>query len=328
MKFKKLLWLFILSLLVISGCAKKEEVQTSDPVDVKVAALKGPTAMGLVKFMNDVDEKTVTSNNYQFEILASVDEVAPKIVKGEVNIAAVPANLASVIYNNSNAEVEALAVNTLGVLYICQTGDSVKTVQDLANKTIYASGKGASPEYVLNYILEKNGLEVGKDVNIEWKNEHTEVVSAMAQDENAIAMLPQPFVSVVQAKNENINVALDLTKEWNAIENNSQLITGVVIARKDFIESNPEAVKDFMAKYKESVEYVNANVDDAAKLVGQYDIVPEPIAKKAIPQSNITFITGEQMKNDLSGYLNVLFESNPKSVGGEIPKDDFYYEEK
>lgn len=328
MKFKKLLWLFILSLLVISGCAKKEAVKTSDPVDVKVAALKGPTAMGLVKFMNDVDEKTVTSNNYQFEILASVDEVAPKIVKGEVNIAAVPANLASVIYNNSNAEVEVLAVNTLGVLYICQTGDSVKTVQDLANKTIYASGKGASPEYVLNYILEKNGLEVGKDVNIEWKNEHTEVVSAMAQDENAIAMLPQPFVSVVQAKNENINVALDLTKEWNAIENNSQLITGVVIARKDFIESNPEAVKDFMAKYKESVEYVNANVDDAAKLVGQYDIVPEPIAKKAIPQSNITFITGEQMKNDLSGYLNVMFESNPKSVGGEIPKDDFYYEEK
>lgn len=327
MKIKNLFCLLIVFLMLISGCTSKpKEVAFETSVDVKIATLKGPTSMGLVKFMNDVDEKIITGNNYQFEILSAVDEIAPKIVKGEVDIATVPANLASVIYNNSKGAVEVLAINTLGVLYICQIGDSVKTVKDLTNKTIYASGKGATPEYVLNYILSKNGLEVGKDVNVEWKNEHAECVSALAQDENGIAMLPQPFVSVAQTKNEKINIALDLTKEWNSIENSGELITGVVIARKDFIEKQPGAISDFMANYKASVEYVNLNIDDAAKLVGKYDIVLEPIAQKAIPHSNITFITGTEMKTKLSEYLNVLFSLNPKSVGGELPKDDFYYE--
>ena len=327
MKIKNLFCLLIVFLMLISGCTSKpKEVAFETSVDVKIATLKGPTSMGLVKFMNDVDEKIITGNNYQFEILSAVDEIAPKIVKGEVDIATVPANLASVIYNNSKGAVEVLAINTLGVLYICQIGDSVKTVKDLANKTIYASGKGATPEYVLNYILSKNGLEVGKDVNVEWKNEHAECVSALAQDENGIAMLPQPFVSVAQTKNEKINIALDLTKEWNSIENSGELITGVVIARKDFIEKQPGAISDFMANYKASVEYVNLNIDDAAKLVGKYDIVLEPIAQKAIPHSNITFITGTEMKTKLSEYLNVLYSLNPKSVGGELPKDDFYYE--
>lgn len=313
----------LITLVGFTSCGTK-----ADPVDVNVMALKGPTAMGMVKFMKDVDDKAIDDNNYNFEIVSAIDEVTPALVKGEVDIAAVPANMASVLYNNQDKNIQVLAVNTLGVLYICETGDSVKTVKDLKGKTIYASGKGATPEYALNYILEGNGLVPGKDVKIEWKSEHSECVAAIAKDENAIAMLPQPFVSAAQVKNPKINVALDLTKEWDSLQeekDDSTLITGVVVARKDFIEKNPEAVEAFLENYKKSVDYVNENTEDAAKLVGEYDIVPAKVAEKALPQCNIVLLTGDEMEDKLSGYLEILAKQNAKAVGGKVPEDDFYY---
>lgn len=300
-----------------------------EPVAVNAAALKGPTAMGLVKFMNDVDEGAATDNDYAFEIAASPDELTPKIAKGELDIACVPANLASVLYNNTEGGVQVLAVNTLGVLYICDRDGSVNSVADLAGKTIYASGKGSTPEYALNYILEKNGLTPGTDVTIEWKSEHAECVAAMAEDPQAIALLPQPFVTTAQMKDDSIRVALDLTKEWDAVQDGSDdassLITGVVVARTAFVEEHPEAVASFMQHYKDSVDFVNADVDAAAELVGSYDIVPAAVAKQALPACNIVCIEGDEMKEQLSGYLGVLFEQNPKAVGGALPGDDFYY---
>ena len=258
--------------------------------------------------------------------------MTPKIVRGETDIAAVPANLASVLYNNTQGEVQVLAVNTLGVLYIVESGDSVNSVEDLRGKTIYASGKGATPEYALNYILSENGIDPEKDVTIEWKSEHAECLAALLAEDNAIAMLPQPFVTTAQTKSDKIQVRLDLTAEWDAIQTNSeapsQLITGVVVVRKQYAQENPEAVEAFLKSYAESVEYVNANVEDAAQLVGKYEIVPAAVAQKAIPACNITCITGADMQQKLSGYLNVLFEQNPKAVGGALPADDFYYNAK
>lgn len=306
-----------------------QEEQTADPVDVRVAALKGPTAMGMVQMMDDVDAGNVDTENYTFEIDASADLVTPKLIQGEIDIAAVPANLASVLYNKTEGGIQVLAINTLGVLYIVENGDSVNSVADLAGKTIYASGKGSTPEYALNFILEKNGLDPESDVTIEWKSEHSECVSALAQDPDGIAMLPQPFVTTAQAKNPDLKVALDLTEEWDKVMENetekSRLLTGVVVVRKEFAEENPEAVADFMERYAASVEYVNNNVEDAAKLVGGYDIVTEDVAVKAIPECNIVCIQGEDMKEQLSGYLSVLNEQNPESVGGALPEDDFYY---
>lgn len=306
-----------------------QEEQTADPVDVRVAALKGPTAMGMVQMMDDVDAGNVDTENYTFEIDASADLVTPKLIQGEVDIAAVPANLASVLYNKTKGGIQVLAINTLGVLYIVENGDSVNSVADLAGKTIYASGKGSTPEYALNFILEKNGLDPASDVTIEWKSEHSECVSALAQDPDGIAMLPQPFVTTAQAKNPDLKVALDLTEEWDKVMENetekSRLLTGVVVVRKEFAEENPEAVADFMDRYAASVEYVNNNVEDAAKLVAGYDIVTEDVAVKAIPECNIVCIQGEDMKEQLSGYLAVLNEQNPESVGGALPGDDFYY---
>lgn len=312
---------------VSSAASESQAAPAADPVDVNVLALKGPTAMGMVQFMNEAETGKTPDNNYQFSIVAAVDEVAPKLVKGEADIAAVPANLASVLYNNTKGGVQVLAINTLGVLYIVENGDAVKSISDLEGKTIYASGKGATPEYALNYVLAQNGLT--DKVTIEWKSEHAECLAALTANENAIAMLPQPFVTTAQTKAENIRVALDLTQEWDKLQADakepSALITGVVVARSEFVKENPDAVSAFLDHYKTSVDYVNANTADAAALVEKYEIVPAAIAAKALPQCNITFIEGSDMKDKLSGYLNVLFEQNPKSVGGTVPADEFYY---
>lgn len=305
------------------------EAAAAAPSDVRVMALKGPTAMGLVEFMNRADSGELIDNNYQFAIAATPDEVVPKLAQGEIDMAAIPANLASVLYNNTKGAIEVLGINTLGVLYIVESGESVQSVEDLRGKTIYATGKGNTPESVLNYILSENGIDPAADLTIEWKSEAAECLSALMADENAIAMLPQPFVANAQMKSENIRVALDLTAEWDAIqkenEDPSTVVTGVVVARKEFIEQHPEAVSAFMDHYQESVAYVNENVEAAAQLIEQYDIVKAPVAQKALPLCNIVFIEGKEMQSKLSGYLNVLFEQNPKSVGGNLPAEDFYF---
>lgn len=306
-----------------------EEEPAADPVAVRTSALKGPTAMGLVKFMSEADAGELTDNDYTFQIVASPDEVTPLIAKGEVDIAAVPANLASVLYNKNDAGVRAIAINTLGVLYICELGDSIQSVEDLRGTTIYASGKGSTPEYGLQYVLEKNGLTVGEDVQIEWKSEHAECVQALATAEGeAVAMLPQPFVTTAQTQNDKIRVALDLTEEWDKVQTGdekSSMITGVAIVRSEFADENPAAVDAFLGHYKASVDYVNDDLEAAAQLVGDYDIVPAQVAVKAIPECNIVCVTGADMKERLSGYLAVLADQNPEAVGGAVPGDDFYY---
>ena len=309
--------------------AAESTAPAADPVDVNVMALKGPTAMGMVEFMDQSDAGALTDNSYSFTIAATVDEVTPALAQGTADIAAVPANLASVLYSKPDLGVQVLAINTLGVLYIVESGDTVNSVADLKGKTIYASGKGATPEYALNYILTQNGIDPAADVTIEWKSEHAECLAALTAGENAIAMLPQPFVTTAQTKSDNIRVALDLTEEWDKLQTTSEtpsaLITGVVVARTDFIAEHPQAVSAFLDHYKESVDFVNSDVPAAAELVGKYDIVPAAVAAKAIPACNIVFIEGSEMKEKLSGYLSVLLEQEPKSVGGALPGDDFYY---
>ncbi|WP_238928348.1 ABC transporter substrate-binding protein [Bulleidia sp. zg-1006] len=313
-RFKKIIVTSLLALSSVACTVSKLEVQKEN---VKVVSLKGPTSMGLVKFMKDSEQE----KKYQFKIVSSVDEVTPLIAKGEVDIATVPANLSSVLYNNTKKSVKVLGINTLGVLYLVETGNQLKQLSDLKGKTIYASGKGATPEYSLRYLLEKNGI---RDVRIEWKSEHAEVVQALARDSKGIALLPEPFVSVVSTKNPKIHVALDLNKEWEKITG-SPLVTGVVIARKEFVEKYPDTVKDFLMKYEKSVSFVNSHGEEAAKLIGQYDIVKESIAKKALLNCPITLVQGNALKTQLANYLDILNRQNPKAIGGALPGDDFYY---
>lgn len=293
--------------------------------EVDVAALRGPTSMGLVKLMEE-SENGFTDNSYSFTLEGAPDAIVPLLVKGDIDAAAIPGNLASVLYNNTKGQIEVIAINTLGVLYIVENGDSFQSVDDLRGRTIYSAGKGSTPEYALQYILSSNGLEVGKDVFIEWKSEHAECVAALKADKNGCAMLPQPFAATAMMQDSNIRIALDLNDLWEE-KVGSVLITGVTVVRKDFASENPETLQAFMEDYASSVEYAQCDVPGAAALIGKYGIVPEKAALAALPYCRISFITGEEMKEALSEYLSILYDANPKSVGGALPDDGFYYTE-
>ncbi|PNT92334.1 ABC transporter substrate-binding protein [Clostridium thermosuccinogenes] len=303
---------------------EQSDEQKYEPVDIRIGGLKGPTSIGMVKLMESAEASTA-ANNYSFTIAGSADELTPKLIQGELDIAAVPANLASVLYNNTNKAIKLLAVNTLGVLYIVEKGSAIDSLDDLKGKTIYATGKGSVPEYNLRYLLSQNGIDPDKDVTIEWKTEPTEVVALFKETDGGIAMLPQPYVTVAQTQVEGLNIAVDLTQAWDELNNGSALITGVLVVRKEFAEKYPGQIAAFLDEYKLSTEYVNANVSEAAKLVEKFDIVKAAVAEKAIPYCNITYLEGAEMKDAMEGYLGVLFEQNPKSVGGVLPEDDFYY---
>lgn len=303
--------------------APKEETSKIDtPESVKIAALKGPTAMGLTYLMDNAEE---TGIPYDFTIAAAVDEISPMLIQGTTDLACVPANLASVIYNKTEGAVEVLAVNTLGVLYIAENGSEVGSLADLKGKTIYSSGQGATPEFALNYLLSSNGIDPQADVTIEWKSEHSECLANLVANPGSVAMLPQPFLTTALAKSEDIHVAVDLNEEWEKLDNGSALLTGVIVSRKEFAETYPDMIDSFLASYGESVTYVNENIPEAAQLIEKYDIVPAAVAEKALPKCNIVCITGTEMKEKLSGYLGVLFDQLPSSVGGALPPDDFYY---
>ena len=294
---------------------------TAEPV--RIAALKGPTAMGMVELMRDGGDQ------YAFTLAAAADEVTPLLVQGKLDIAAVPANLAAVLYNNTNGGMRVLAVNTLGVLYIVERGETIQSVADLKGRTLYTAGKGSTPEYALNYILRGNGLDPAADLTIEFKSEHAECVAALLNDPDAVAMLPQPFATVAQAKAEDMRIALDLTREWDALQVDSDapsaMITGVVVARTEFIKTHPDAVRVFLSDYEASVQFTLDNTAEAAALIGEYDIFDAAVAEKALPYCNITFKAGEEMRGMLSGYLAELYAQDPASVGGALPDEAFYH---
>lgn len=335
-RISSLLLLIVMSTFLLAGCgdstkntadatsASQKETQY-EKQQMKVAAMKGPTAIGMVQLMNQAKEGKA-ANDYEFTIAAAADEFTADLIKGDIQIAALPCNAAANLYQKSNGKIQVLGINTLGVLSILDTGDSVKEVSDLKGKTIYTTGKGTTPEYTLRFLLQSAGLDPDKDVTIEFKSEATEVAALMAQsEEEVVAMLPQPYVTTVMMNNSKVRIALDVTKEWEKLAgSDSTVVTGVIVVNTAYYESHKAAVDKFMEEYKTSVEYVNANVDQAAEYVESFDIFKAAVAKKAIPSCNITFITGEQMKTKVSNYLKVLYDQNPAAIGGKMPEDNFY----
>lgn len=306
-----------------------DEIIVLDPVDVSVACMSGPTGMGMTKFMSDAENGVEFANNYDFSIIVATDEVTAGLVKGDIDIAALPANLASVLYNNTEGGIQTVAINTLGVLYVLENGDTITDIESLRGQTIISAGKGGTPEMALRYVLSENGIDPDVDVTIEWKSEQAECLAYLTSTEGAIVMMPEPFVTTALSANENIQVKLDLTEEWDAIqvdaENPSSLITGVVVATTEFINENPEAVADFLVNYEASVDFTNENIEEAATLIGEYAIAPYETALVAIPNCNIVYVDGEEMQTSLEGYLTVLFNQNATSIGGVMPASDFYY---
>ena len=298
-----------------------------DRPQVSLAALSGPTGMGAAKLLADNDAGT-TALDYDVTIAASPDEISGKIINGDLTIAAVSTNLAATIYNKTDKGIKMVALNTLGVLYILENGESVQSMADLAGKTLYAPAntRGSNPEYVLNYLLEQNGLTPGEDVTIEWAPAE-EITTGMADGSMSLCMLPVPAATSVLMQGENVRQALDLTEEWDKVAaGNSVLTMGCLVVQADWAEENPDLLDTFLAEYAASIDYVTGNPDAAAELITQYGITPKAaIAKAAIPQANMVCITGKDMMEGIQGYFDVLWQADPTSIGGYIPDDAFYY---
>ena len=318
------------ALLALAGCGNKAEqvdYTAADPVEVHVASLKGPTSIGLVSMMDKAKAEGEEGlyNSFDFKICGTADEILPGLIKGDIDIASIPANAASVVYNKTQGAITCLDINTLGVLYVVAADEGITSLQDLAGHTVYMTGKGTTPEYAMAYLLDQAG--VADRVTLEFKSEATELAAMLVQDPGAIAVLPQPYVTSVCAKNPELQPRISLSDVWEEVSSDgSQLVTGVTVVRKAFLEENPLAVAEFMAEQEASVEAVNADPSAAGPLVVEAGIMENAdMAAKAIPDCNLVFIAGEDMKAALSGYLQVLFAQDPTSVGGALPEDGFYY---
>lgn len=334
MKKSLLSLILCLVLLVTAGCAVKTDnplpdddtaattAPKAEKFDLSVAGLQGPTGVGLANLM----ENTSQAVDYTFSVLSSPDEVVAKFSSGEVNIASVPTNLAAKLYKKLNGDVQMLALNTAGVLYMLENGDTVQSVADLRGKTIYSTGEGANPEYVLRYILRKNGLDPDRDVTIRFLSENSELITKLATGEAEVAMVPEPAATTVLAKKDTLRVALSMDEEWNKLQPDSGMIMGCVIAKKSFVAENADAVNTFLTEYAQSVNTAKTAVSDTAALCEKHGIIASAaLAEKAIPRCNLICVTGADMQSTVSGYYQVLFDADPSSIGGAVPDSAFYY---
>lgn len=312
----------------VDSSSSEPASSTYEGTEIKIATLNGPTTIGVLGLLKGGDKiKTVNTYTYD-QIYASADAFAPALLKGEINAAIIPCNAAATLFKNSGGKIQVAAVNNLGVLYILEKGDSIRSVEDLKGKTIVATGAGTTPQYSLEYILTKNGLKVGEDVTVEYKSEAAEVLAALKKGTADIAMLPQPAATNATKAVEGLRIALNLNDEWNKIDDKASLVTGVLVVNTAFAEANTQAVKALLQDYKASCELVSSDADAVASYVvelGIAGITSEAVAKTAMPLCNIKYIDGEEMKEAVGGYLKVLYDSNPASVGGELPGDGFYF---
>lgn len=320
----KKVFVLILNIFVVfnfSGCIKNE----SEKISINIATLKGPTGLGMLKVIDD-NEKNETANSYNISIFSDPSDITARLINGEIDVATIPTNMASMIYNKTNGNIQIAAVNTIGVLYVLSSNNDINSISDLKGHKIFVSGKSATPEYILKYILNKNDLEIGKDVIIEYRSEHEELALLAISGKADIVLLPEPFATQVVNKNSRFKINLNLTDEWNKISLcDSSLTMGCIAVRKQFAEQKPLLFNKFLNEYEQSVKFVNTYIEKAAELSDKHNIMMKDVALHSISKCNITFILGQEMKSKVNEFLNILFEFEPKSVGGKMPNEEFYY---
>lgn len=306
-----------MTVCMLTGCRKEETT-------VNIGMLKGPTGIGAIQIMSEAEAGNY--EGYNCTLTPDVTDIVAKLTNGDLDIGALPTNTAVNLYNKTNGDIQMIDINCLGVLYILENGDSIHSPADLKGRTIYVNGQGSNPEYVINYIIRKAGLEPGVDVDIQFKDA-SEIATMMISGDADLCMLPVPAVTTILMKNPDVRKALDVTEEYAAAaDDGSQLTMGCIVARKDFIEKHPEEIALFIKRFRESSGYVLENRAEAAQLVAQYEITGSAeIAEAAIPDCGIVSIEGDDMRPAIEGYLRVLFEASPESLGGAMPGDDFYY---
>lgn len=301
-----------------------------DEPDIRLAVLSGPTGVGAAKLLDSVNGNQAelragyayTIANDNSELVAGLTGADP-----EFDIATVASNVAVNLYNKTDGGVQIIAVGTLGVLHILESGGKteINSMADLVGKTVYAAGQGANPEYVLRYLLRENGLD-GVEVVFA---DASEISAKLISGEIECAMLPVPAATAAIMKSEGkVRAAIDLTEAWDSLRNGSQLIMTAVVARTEFAQAHPDLVAGFLADYEASIDFVNNNVDEAAELVAGLGITPSaPIAKQAIPQCHLAFLSGMDMVAAISDYYSVLYSIDPAAVGGSLPDDGIYWTE-
>ena len=305
----------VFALSVLGGCVKK------DDVTVRVGSLSGPTTIGIINLMNDNSAKE--DPGYEFTMSTQPDEIAAALNSGSLDIALIPANLASILYNRTEGAIAVIDINTYGVLYCLSTDPSITSVADLSGKTVITTGQGATPEYAMNYLLEQNGVT---DCTLDFKTEGAEVIASLQENPDQIAVLPQPAATAAMMQVEGLQINFSLDEEWTNVTSDSRLVTGVTVARREFIDQHPDEVSEFLIEHHNSVIAANTDIEGTAQLVVDQGIVGAvPVAVTAIPLCNIVCVTGDPMRSDLEGYLQTLYDANPEAIGGAMPGDDFYY---
>lgn len=330
-KFVCLLCVALLLVLSLTACTNEPAPTPDDTTTVKakvrIATIAGPTGMGMAHLMENADAGT-TKNEYEFASVATApDQVFPKLTNSEVDIAALPTNVAANLYNKTNGKIKLLAINTLGVLYMLENGTQIQSVADLRGKTIYSTGQGANPEFILNYVLKENGIDPATDVTIKFVKENEELAALMANGTATVAMVPQPVATTITNKNKDVRIALSMNDAWEAVAGEeNKLMMGCVVVRTEFLNENPEAVATFLSEYEDSIKKANADAKGTGRLCALHGIVGvAAVAQKAIPYCGLTFVSGETMKTQINKYYSVLFEANPQSIGGSMPDDGFYH---
>lgn len=331
---KRLLSFTLALILALSLCAcstggDSEETLNHDdtaPADfheIRVAVLNGTTGFGIAPLYNDIQGGIDHNMNAKIDFYSDATVVAPLVIGGSVDVAAVPTNLAAVLYNKTKGAIEVLAVNTLGVLYLVESGESIKSLSDLEGKTVYLPGSGSNPEYVLKTLLELAGITDKVTLDYTYATPD-ELTAALASGKASLGVLPEPKVTAAMTKNTALNVAIDFSKEWKTLTG-TELVQGCIIARKEFVDAHPVAVENFLKAYEGSVNTLNSDPEKAAAAIVAAGIAAnENLVKNALPRCNVTYLTGDGMKTALNEFWAALFAQVPASVGGALPDEGIF----
>ena len=300
------------------------------PGEIRLAVLSGPTGVGAARLLDNIDNNpaSLSYGNYGYTVYTDNSELVAGLTTGEIDIATMASNVAVNLYNRTDGGVKIIAAGTLGVLHILEGsgGTEINSVADLAGKTIWSAGQGANPEYILRHLLQESGLTVGVDVEVVFADA-SEISAKLLSGDIECAMLPVPAATAAIARGEGqVRAAIDVTEAWDTLQSGGPLIMTAVVVRTEYLETYPDLVDHFLTDYEKSIDYVNNNPDAAAELVAGYGLTPNAaIAKQAIPQCHLAFLSGNDMVSALSNYFLALYAIDPASVGGSVPDDGIYY---
>jgi len=309
----------------LMACGAKNS--PDEHVSVSIASLKGPTSIGMIKLIDDSSSIDSDNVSVSLEVIPSPDLLVPRLLNEELDIAAVPVNVASKVYNLTKGKYELAVINTLGVLYVLSADKSINSLEDLKGQTIYCGTPGATPDFILKNLMNKNNLKPDEDILIDYSLNNSELAQAVIGGDIEYAILPEPFATMVSMKNKDIKRCINIQEEWNNVEESAEIVMGALVVKKEFRENNTEFLNKFLKEYETSVSWVNDNLVEGGKLLEKHEILPSSkIAELSIPNCNIVYIDAQSKKDEILNFLKILYDFDKKSIGGKLPDENFFME--